>query len=333
MNSDPDDIEQLVEELRADLPSARDAARVKARLAGLGLAVGAGFSSATAAASVGAKASAELGAVGFWSQVSAWSWGAKLGLATAVSLPAVTAPLWVPAVTAPTAGVTASSGVRTVEARRKPAERALRVPAAAPALGVFDGSSVSEPSAAPSVQREAVAGDADAGLRPGRDAEASGERSRQSKSAIADSRLRDSRLPAHSSAEPGLVAQAEPAEAQVGAPGITGITGITGVLGTGASAVTAPAAPAEGTTSAPNASSAPTSQPATPGPTPATAALSTLGEETALMDAALSALRAGELASAARYLQAHEQRFPNGLLRRERERARRTLLERGRTRD
>src|SRR5688500_16933137 len=101
MKPDPEDIEQLVEELRADLPSARDAARVKARLAGLGLAVGAGLSSSAAAAAVGAKASAELGAVGFWSQVSAWSWGAKLGLAAAVSLPAVSAPLWLPAVSAP----------------------------------------------------------------------------------------------------------------------------------------------------------------------------------------------------------------------------------------
>ena len=325
MNPDPEDIEQLVEELRADLPSARDAARVKARLAGLGLAVGAGLSSSAAAAAVGAKGSAELGAVGFLSQVSAWSWGAKLGLAAAVSLPAVTAPIWLPAVTAPSAGVRPSSDVRAVEARSTPAERALRTPA--PALGIDDGSGVSEPSALPSVRPLAVASDANAGVRPGREPAALGERSAQSERGVADSRWRASHVPAHPAAESDVAAPADRTETQLGA------TAITGFSGTGASSVTEPQAPAEGVTSMPNASSAPASQAATPGPPPAAAALSTLGEETALMDAALSALRAQDLATAARYVRAHEQRFPNGLLRRERERARRTLLERGRTRD
>jgi hypothetical protein len=332
MNSDPEDIEQLVEELRADLPSARDAARVKARLAGLGLAVGASFSSAAAAASVGAKASAELGAVGVWSQVSAWSWGAKLGLAAAVSLPAVSAPLWFSAVSPPSPAVTASSGARTGEVRGAPAKRTLRAPAAASSLRVDVAPSIREPSAAHSLPAAAVAGDAAArdaevGQRPSPEPERAGERSSKGERVAADSRLRDSRLIAGSAAGSGLVAPALPAQM----PAAT--TAITGFAGTGAPVVTAQNPPAEGGTSVPTASSGPVALAVTPRATAGTAALSTLGEETALMDAALAALRAGDLATAARYLHAHEQRYPNGLLRRERDRARRTLLDRSRTRD
>jgi hypothetical protein len=324
MNSDPEDIEQLVEELRADLPSARDAARVKARLAGLGLAVGAGLSSASAAAAVGAKASAELGAAGLWSQVSAWSWGAKLGLAAAVSLP-VTAPLWLPAVSPPPAAVTANSAARPLGVREAPAKRALRAPAAAPLPSVDDSPDVSEPSATLSLRPEVVAPDADAGRRPAREPHGAGERKNERE--VADSRSRDSRLLAGSSTGSGPVVAAGPTETPAGTPAITGFAG------TGAPVVTALQPPAESVTSVPAASSAPASPAVTPRPTPAAAALSTLGEETALMDAALAALRAEDLTTAARYLRAHEQRFPNGLLRRERERARRTLLERSRTRD
>ena len=48
---------------------------------------------------------------------------------------------------------------------------------------------------------------------------------------------------------------------------------------------------------------------------------STLREETELVDWALSALRSGDTAGARALLQEHAQRFPNGVLVRERERA------------
>jgi hypothetical protein len=57
------------------------------------------------------------------------------------------------------------------------------------------------------------------------------------------------------------------------------------------------------------------------------AAAATLGEETQLIDAALSALRRGDRATATEFIRQHEQRFPDGLLRRERERARAALIE------
>jgi hypothetical protein len=51
----------------------------------------------------------------------------------------------------------------------------------------------------------------------------------------------------------------------------------------------------------------------------------TLREETALMDRAFRALRDGDRAGAADLVSEHERRFPNGLLKRERERARAAL--------
>jgi hypothetical protein len=54
-------------------------------------------------------------------------------------------------------------------------------------------------------------------------------------------------------------------------------------------------------------------------------ATTTLSEETALLDGAFAALRAGDHELASRFVLAHERRFPNGLLSRERERARAVL--------
>jgi hypothetical protein len=54
---------------------------------------------------------------------------------------------------------------------------------------------------------------------------------------------------------------------------------------------------------------------------------STLSEETRLLDAAFAALTAGNRAQAASLLQEHERRFPAGLLRKERERAKTRLNE------
>jgi hypothetical protein len=62
-------------------------------------------------------------------------------------------------------------------------------------------------------------------------------------------------------------------------------------------------------------------------PAARTAEPTTLREETALIDRALSALRAKDMQRATALLAEHERRFPNGLLSQERERARRKLAE------
>jgi hypothetical protein len=63
-------------------------------------------------------------------------------------------------------------------------------------------------------------------------------------------------------------------------------------------------------------------------PEPALAkAPSTLAEETRLLDSAFAAIAAGNDARAAELIREHEQRFPNGLLARERERAKLRVIE------
>ena len=54
---------------------------------------------------------------------------------------------------------------------------------------------------------------------------------------------------------------------------------------------------------------------------PQTSRASTLREETELMERALVALKRGDRATARHWLMQHAQRFPNGVLVRERERA------------
>jgi hypothetical protein len=83
-------------------------------------------------------------------------------------------------------------------------------------------------------------------------------------------------------------------------------------------------------TSEPDSPAAPAPSPA---PTPPPVVSTALAEETALIDGALSSLRTGDLAVAARYLDAHERRFPHGHLSRERERARSTLAQRNRSQE
>jgi TolA-binding protein len=54
---------------------------------------------------------------------------------------------------------------------------------------------------------------------------------------------------------------------------------------------------------------------------------STLAEETRLLDGAFAALAAGDRGRASQLIQEHEARYPNGLLQKERERARLRLSE------
>ena len=335
MNADPDDIEELVRELRADLPSERDSARVRARLGGLGVGLGAVLSGSAAAASAGAKASA--GATGIWSQVAALSWGAKVGLAAAVSLPAATSPLWLPEVRSSATTTTVASASRaklTTDVASATAGRdrgSTREQAATPANVEPAVHDAVAPEVAPTL---GVAPEVGNGVEP--DLAASGRTGSRSPAAMARNQ------PATAALNGRVAAREEPATMQLGTasanghlPGSTGLpeSSDTGPI-VGATGSVAPVSPAVTATSGTNdgvaAPSTASGVAQSPSPAPASS-LSTLGEETALMDAALAALRAGDLPTAARYVHAHELRFPNGLLKRERERARRTVLERSRS--
>lgn len=222
MKSESDEILELEAALRGDLPSERDAARVRARLAGLGLGIGVTLTSATAAALAGSKSTAPAGIWGFLGSLPV---GAKVGIATVVTASAVAGPVYYSKSHAPLASVPApQSSTRAATRVTAPLNEAALAPIPAP----------------PAVEPPAL--------------------------------------------------QKEPP----------------------------PPAPApERAVRSANTSAAPSP------PAPA----ATLGEETRLIDAALSALRRGDRAAAGELIRQHEQRFPDGLLRRERERARAALIE------
>jgi hypothetical protein len=93
MKSDPE-FSTLVDALRADLPSERESARLRARLSALGLAASTGISTTAAAAAGGAAKTSAAGA-GVAAQVGTWSLAAKVGAVAALSASAVIVPSWV----------------------------------------------------------------------------------------------------------------------------------------------------------------------------------------------------------------------------------------------
>jgi len=147
----------------------------------------------------------------------------------------------------------------------------------------------------------------------------------------------DSRAQSSSAAPARVVAPARPVEAKPRA---------TAPATPDAPALAAPAAPT-GVVERPNVRAAkalaneapaPDARPSTAQPSQADFAASeqpthsrqersTLAEETRLLDAAFAALTAGDRAQAASLLHEHERRFPAGLLRKERERAKTRLNE------
>lgn len=230
MKSESEEILELEAALRGDLPSERDAARVRARLAGLGLGIGVTLTSATAAALAGSKSTAPAGIWGFLGSLPV---GAKVGIATVVTASAVAGPVYYSKSHAPLPSAAATqASIRAVTRATAPPNEAALGPIPAP----------------PAVEPAAL--------------------------------------------EPAALEPAPPS-----------------------------AIPPERSARSAN---TPLPREATPSP-PAAAA--TLGEETRLIDAALSALRRGDRAMAGEFIRQHEQRFPDGLLRRERERARAALIE------
>jgi hypothetical protein len=277
MKSEPEDINELVEALRADLPTERDAARIRARLAGFGVALGTGLTASEGLASLaGAKAVTGAGTAGLWSQFGALSLGAKLGVVAAVSVSAVTGPLIVAKMESKSAPALVVSAARTTPERTpsvtsKPAPASAVVPeAAATGTALIAPPPDALPEKAPVLPRATT---------------------------TANELPAVARVP---------VSRVEPTRARP--------------LAEAAIPAGANAAPVEPAT-APALAEAP---PALTAPATAT----TLGEETGLIDAAFSALRAGDRGTAESFVREHERRFPNGMLRRERERARAALLER-----
>lgn len=302
MNSEPDDLDELVQALRADLPSERDAARIRTRLAALGIAFGTALTTTSTAGAALAGAKSTNAGVGLWAKLSGLSAGAKVGLAAAVSVPAVSAPLWLGTVAEP-APVTTTAAASLRAPVLAPARRQSATPgptttdaaaaaqppvveARAPAPAPIPRRSVST-SASGAGTTSAAAARTGAGSPPLDGAARSGVESPSSAASLAD----DVELDA---------ARDEPAGAPSEPRG-------------------SDAAARSGDTARPAALAKPAAVPP-----------STLREETTLMDAAFTALGAGELDAASRHVREHARRFPNGLLRRERERAERALLERGR---
>jgi hypothetical protein len=85
------DVESFVDALRADVPSAHDDVRIRARLAALG--VVAGTAVAAPSAAFGASSVSPVAQTGLWSKLAALSWTSKVGLATAVVAASTAAPV------------------------------------------------------------------------------------------------------------------------------------------------------------------------------------------------------------------------------------------------
>lgn len=111
MSTEPE--EALLEQaLRRDLPSADAEARVRRRLLAAGVAIGNGMAVTAAAATNGATAAAS--SSGLLAKALGWSWGVKLGVAAAVTIPCVG--LWIDRPSTPLVVTTRAPAPRATEA-------------------------------------------------------------------------------------------------------------------------------------------------------------------------------------------------------------------------
>jgi hypothetical protein len=269
-------VDTLVDALRADLPSDPDARRVRARLAAAGVAVGTGFASQAAAGSaVATKGLLSSVWSGLSAQLGALSLVSKVGLATIVSICALSVPLVLSRRSPASDTARAAVAVRA----RLPRNRAADVaqPAPASALAVPLPTPLHVDSQLKRVIDTPARSGGNAGARP---------RGARAADAVANGAERSVAVHAVSELGPPPTAAWPPLPLEA----------------------------------APNASNERITT-GTESPLPP----STLGEETALIDAAFTALRARDFGAAAGFIAEHERRFPRGLLSRERERARRRL--------
>lgn len=248
------DIEGFVDALRQDGPSGRDAARMQARLAALGVVTGASIAKAAVASTMPAG-KVVAGLATRWASLSLLP---KIGVITAVS-------------------ATALAGAVAVHQHTE-----------APPDAPTSERNVAAPSATPAVQRDRVSATAPStGLTAHDDVAAAPQPAARDDVIARRSAMRTPQLDAPQAAAKSGTAAARP--------------------------VSREAAPAAETATASFDRAA--SSAAAPAPT------STLPEETALIDAAFAALRAGDTTTASVLVAEHARRFPNGLLSRERQHA------------
>jgi hypothetical protein len=268
-------VDKLLDALRADLPSAGDVRRVRARLAAAGVAVGTGLASQTAVGSaVAAKGVLSSVWSGLSTQLGARSLISKVGLATVVAVCALGAP-----------GVLSRRSLSR-DAAQAPLVASGRLPRRSAANGAQPAAVAPNAPAAAPLPAEAPVG---ARLErmmaaPARSAGNLAARPRaRARAADASGNGAERSAAAHRATESGQPPTAVLPPLPVVAPSASGERTVT---------------------------------------TAEALAPSSLGQETALIDATFAALRVRDFAAAARLIAEHERRFPRGLLARERERAR-----------
>lgn len=291
----PDDVESLIEALRADVPDAAARERARTRLIAAGVAVTASMGSASgaaAAASAGAGAAMSVtkGApLGAWAKLASLSFAQKLGLAAVIALVGTALPVTPKLLTDDEHPMRRAAAV-------SPAKLAVVVEkqATAAATRVLvqpEPKRVDVPAHA--VKRVAIAGVtypvAEQSSRP----------------AVLPRKDLDSVV-----ASTGTRTDPKPRVTMQTSPGASANASLT----THADADAAPRASAE---IAPLSPVVATEQ--------LVSAETTLKEETDLLERGLAALAARDFRSAQRWLELHAQRFPQGLLARERARAARRL--------
>lgn len=298
MKSDPE-LDALVHALRDDFPSERDSARLRARLSALGLAashalVSTSAAAASAAAPGLAQGAAALGAAGkVATQAGALSLALKAGAVVVVSATVMAGPLWIAQRRSLSVAPTTSdaNGSQRAPLAKRPLATAPRgtMPSVEPA-----NPSVGEAARTPANDREASTTTAtpNGAHMPTQGALGSAPANAVNTGTVDSSDLRASATEQTSSRAAPTVPPS-------------------------------PVAPAAQSTAGFASDDVPAAQPR------AGVAIepTTLREETALIDGALAALRAGDRARAATLLGEHQRRFPHGLLARERERALHTIDE------
>jgi hypothetical protein len=292
MTAPKDDDDPFIHALREDLPSATDEARVRARLLAAGLIAGGALSSSSAAAASGAALASKAVAsqAGFLSKLALLPTAAKVGIAT-VALAGVSLPLVVERLERAEPIV-----AQAVAAKASAASAPLRAPAA--------------PSAAPAPARASVL--------PARLAEPEPVKvPAMDPLAVA---------PATKVRPRGATEEQGSVHKRTVSVRATKSRGHEGDVPVAAEVVAAPSAPAIESKPAvaaeplPAVAAAPVAD-APPSPAPP----STLGEETEIMERALTALAAGDHDHARYWLMEHARRFPDGLLQHERVRIRERL--------
>ncbi|HET9959060.1 MAG TPA: hypothetical protein VFQ61_31430 [Polyangiaceae bacterium] len=313
-------IDELVDALRADLPSPRDEARVRARLAAVGVSVGAGVTAGGAAAAPitkallpGAKLAAKLYALPLTIKASV------VGVA---SVSAVVTPLWLASQAremhrAAPSTVSSSSALSKAAVTRQ-ANGDVLASKPTPAPPATQPPTDSPPDRSPKLTQSSPEPKRPLGA-PRAPSVALEPRSRSGlRSANEEPAALLPRSPGNSAATHAVIAVSRSSvPVPTTRPDVTAPSSITAeptqAIGTATFAQVEPAA-------APSPVQAPKL-------TTASGSESSLREETALVDTALIALRDGDRSKARLLLETHARRFPHGLLARERERARRKLLQ------